>query len=221
LSRIKFVIRARVLIVFTIKRSTCLCLTLDSVWSKKNPTVLIIEKKIIVHCSSSTTVIKFSTAAPLPSATPQPIIAANPPPRRLAHQSTDPHRFTTSNTPAAPSQQEVLTSSSGSLGYNNLSPRHHNQLTQTPATPQPLPRLASYYYLTWQIPVENNNSQPQQVTHTSSNRSSAAAAHQPVHPLPAIGISDIQPVTTPKFSSNIFWKFMIYFFFKKFRQGCP
>jgi hypothetical protein len=156
LSRIKFGIRARVLIVLTIKRSTCLYLTLDPVWSKKNPTILITEKKkslFIVHCSShcssSTTAIKFSAAAPLPLATPQPITAADPPPKRLAHQFTDPRRITTSNTLAAPPQQEVLTSSSRSLGYNNLSPRHRNQPTQTPATPQPLPRLAFYYYLTW------------------------------------------------------------------------
>jgi hypothetical protein len=56
LSRIKFGIRDRVLIVLTIKRSTCLCLTLDLVWSKKNkqkqkrPTILFGKKR--KHCSS-------------------------------------------------------------------------------------------------------------------------------------------------------------------------
>jgi len=90
-------------------------------------------KKIIVHCSSSMTAIKFSAAAP------QPITAADPPSRRPAHQSTDPRRFTTSNTPTTPPQQEVLTSNSRSVGYNNLNPRHRNQPTKTPATPQPLP----------------------------------------------------------------------------------
>ena len=61
LSRTKFGIRAWLLIVLTIKRSICLCLTLD--WSKKKRTVLIKKKKIVHrHCSSSTTTI-FSSGA--------------------------------------------------------------------------------------------------------------------------------------------------------------
>ena len=47
LSRTKFGIRAWLLIVLTIKRSICLCLTLD--WSKKKRTVLIKKK----NCSSA------------------------------------------------------------------------------------------------------------------------------------------------------------------------
>jgi len=40
-----------------------------------------------------------SVVAPLPSAVPQPITAADPPPpRRPMHQPTDPRRFTTSDT---------------------------------------------------------------------------------------------------------------------------
>ena len=76
-----------------------LCLTLDNLGKKK---LLFIEKKKLLLIA---TVIRFPAAVTLPSATSQPVTAApqlvttvDPPPRRPAHQSTDPRRVATSDT---------------------------------------------------------------------------------------------------------------------------
>jgi hypothetical protein len=117
LSRTKFGIRAWLLIVLTIKRSICLCLTLD--WSKKKRTVLIKKKKLFigtVHHQRQ----RFSAAAP------QPITAADPSSRRPAHQS---HRAidNSTSTPITANDHNQDTSTRRFIAFNNPQRCSHNR----------------------------------------------------------------------------------------------
>ena len=84
------------------------------------------------------------------------------------HQSTSTRRFTAFNS------HSILASTSSS--------RNHHQ-------PPSVTIIVAHATVTNQ---HRQQPQPQHVAHTSNSRSSSAAAHQPAHPLPAIGKSDLQ-----------------------------
>jgi len=126
------------------------------------------------------------TTAPLPSAAPQPVTAADPPPRRPAHQSTNPRRFATSDTDQRQPPDWHRKRHQWISGFSSTKP-------PATATHKPITASTDWWFTatkaTQQIfichrPQCHHLQQPQQVAHASSSKSSSVVAPHPVSSSP-------------------------------------